>query len=205
MKPCKYKTAKMGDIGGDLVMGAVVLIGGYFIYNKLFGNPGPSVPTGTSPVSGQTIPLNTDPTNANTASVAKEDAALWVTNYENTRGVKDPFGAGPYNANAAASTMDFDTLSALAGKINDAGPGFWSGLTKSGGDWSVVFGILQQYCTNQVDVSNLSIVFNQLYGQDIINWMDDPNNMGNGAIHAGVSNMEGIQKIIQYALSLPPQ
>lgn len=205
MKSCKYESAKIGDLGGDLVMGAVVLIGGYFLYQKLFGDGGPEVPKTTSTWSGSQIPVSTDPTSANTASAGKENAVDWIANYLQTRGVTDPLGAGPFTANPDASTMDYDTLTALAAKINDAGAPWYSGLTKSGGDWSAVYNVIQQYCTNQVDVSNLAVAFQEIYGQDLLNWMYTPDNMANGAIHAGISNVEGVQKIIQYALALPPQ
>ncbi len=196
----------MGDIAEDLIFGGVLLIGGYFVWNKIFGSSGGgSVPTTTSTWSGSQVPVSTSTTNPQAPSAAKENAADYIANYLTTRGINDPFGAGPYNANPDASTMTFDQLSSLAGAIHDAGPGTFFWLTSITGNWNTMFTLIQQNCTNQVDVSNLSIVFQQLYGQDLLSWMYTDSNLGNASINAGVSNIEGLQKLIQYVLQLPPQ
>lgn len=199
------ESRKVTGIESDVVFGTVLLIGGYFVWQKIFGSTDPGVPKTTSTWSGTQIPVSTSTTNTNTPSAAKENAVDFIANYLNTRGVNDPFGAGPYTANPDASNLTFDQLSSIAGAIHDAGPGTFFWLTSITGDWTKMMAQIQQYCSTQIDVSNLSIVFQQLYGQDMLTWMYDVPNLGNPAINGGISNVEGLQKIIQYVLALPPQ
>lgn len=53
---------KVGDIAGDLIMGAVVLVGGYFLFTKLFGG-------------GSGTTANNNLTTANTTATAAGDIA----------------------------------------------------------------------------------------------------------------------------------
>lgn len=199
------KRGKVTGIESDVVFGAVLLIGGYFVWQKIFGSDDANVPKAPSPFTGAQIPITTSVTNTNTASVNKENAVTYVQNYIAARGPNDPFGAGPYTANPDASNLTFDQLTSIAGAIHDAGPGTFFWLTGITGNWTQMLAQIQQYCTSQIDVSNLGIVFQQLYGQDMLTWMSDVENLLNGAINGGVSNVEGLQKIIQYVLALPPQ
>lgn len=197
---------KVSGIESDVVFGAVLLVGGYFLYNKIFGSDSDTnVPKATSPYSGAQIPIATSVTNTNSASVNKENAVTYVQNYMASRGANDPFGAGPYTNNPDASNLTFDQLSSIAGAIHDAGSGTFFWLTGITGNWQTMLAQIQQYCTSQIDVSNLGIVFQQLYGQDMLTWMSDVTNLLNGSINGGVSNVEGLQQIIKYVLALPPQ
>lgn len=196
-----------GDIGPiiDIALIAGLAFAAYKIYS-LFGGGGDSnVPKGPSPFDPtKQIPITTQP-NGNTPSIAKETALQWVDNYLLTRGVNDPFSPGLYNTNPDASTIDYNTLVSLAGQINDMKPGFWGQLMKNGLDGNALYQLIQQNCRNQIDVSNLAIVFQQLYGQDLLTWLWTPDTMANGYVSFGFSDIEWMQKIIQYALSLPAQ
>lgn len=199
-----------GDIGPiiDVALIAGLAFAAYKVWNLFggFGSDGPSnVPTAPAPNDPtKKIPIATQP-NSNTDSVAKQNAVTSVDAYLLSRDQTDPFGPALYNANADASTLDYNTLVTIAGQINDMKPGFWGQLTKSGMDGYSLYLLIQQYLPTQTDVSNLAIVFQQLYGTDLLTWLWQTDALGNGFVSNGFSDLEWMLKIINYARALPVQ
>lgn len=92
-----------------------------------------------------------------------QNAAVWNNHYLDNMGTNDPFGTGLYPQHADASNLDYPTLVSIARAVRSAmGTGFL-GLKISDGNESQ-FEAAFAPCQSQTDVSNVAIVYAQLYG-----------------------------------------
>lgn len=80
-----------------------------------------------------------------------------------------PFSPALYNNNQDASTLDYGTLQDMATKIYNSGSSLPNWL---GGGADGQAGLAQfKKCNNKVDVSNLVVVFEQMYGKDLYDFI----------------------------------
>lgn len=107
-----------------------------------------------------------------------------------------PFGQALYTNNPDASTLDYSTLKTMADNINSA-VSILPDFIKAPDGAAMLAQI--KMCNNQIDVSNLVVVFSQLHGDDLYDYM---------VKHLANSNGENIitmQQIISYVQKLPIQ
>lgn len=171
-KKIDFNTAK-----GAVMLGAVVVIIIVIVFfgkdlvqgvEKLFGSIG----------SGLGITTPQAVTDANAANIK---ANLSSAN------PSSPFSPAMYNNNPDASTLDYATLSNMAGQIYESG-GIFSASGSSG------LAAIKQ-CNNQIDVSNLSIVFQQLYNLDLYDYM--------ASQYQSNTNVLALNQILSFVSNLP--
>lgn len=103
-----------------------------------------------------------------------------------------PFSPQMYNNNPDASTLDYATLKSMADSIAGSVSVLPNFLSPA--DAQVGLAAIKQ-CNNQVDVSNLVVVFQQLYGKDLYDYMSKNYSSNSGVI--------GMQQIINFVNALP--
>jgi hypothetical protein len=103
-----------------------------------------------------------------------------------------PFNPALYNNNPDASTLTFAQLQNMAGLINTAVSILPNWLSAPNG--AQCLAAIKQ-CNNQVDVSNLAIVFGQLTNDDLYDFL--ATNLTNDV------NIEVMQQIVTFVTALP--
>jgi hypothetical protein len=171
----KMNEKQAKSLGIILLVVAIIFVGGYLIiqtygslsnfFSSIFGKIGLGAPDAE--------------TTSATATVASSDMQSSNPN--------SPFSPNLYNNNPDASTLDFATLQSLCTQIYNS-VGFFSNTPDS------ALAAIRN-CQNQIDVSNLSIQFNNQYSRDLYDYMS-----GNFTNTQGVEIMA---QIITYVKNLP--
>lgn len=103
-----------------------------------------------------------------------------------------PFSPQLYNNNQDASTLDYSTLKDMADRIYGSVSALPNWLSPA--DAQTGLSVIKQ-CNNKVDVSNLVVVFQQVYNKDLYDYMSANYTSGSGVI--------GMQQIINFVNALP--
>lgn len=124
-----------------------------------------------------------------------DDADLSSTN------PNSPFNPAMYNDNPGASTLDYSVLQSMAKNIKSAVP-FILPNFMSPPDGTQMFAQFKM-CNNQIDVSNLAVVFQQMYDQDLYTFVSQ--NLQSWIGIADSINVQLLAQIISFVKQLPPQ
>jgi hypothetical protein len=103
-----------------------------------------------------------------------------------------PWSPQLYQNNPDASTLDYQTLVNMADSIYGSRSALWTWLVDS--DASLGFTQIKM-CNNKIDVSNLVVVFQQEYQQDLLTFME--------MNYTSAPNEVILQQIITFVNNLP--
>lgn len=115
-----------------------------------------------------------------------------------------PWNPDLYNNNQSASNLDYSTLKASALLVYDSlGTSIFGAAITHGDASKVAMGIFS--CQTKVDVSNLSIVYKQEHGNDLLSDMiTGPDNINNDyPAGNGQDNLEVLYNILKSVDALP--
>lgn len=103
-----------------------------------------------------------------------------------------PFSPALYNNNQDASTLEYATLQDMANKIYNSVSALPNWISPP----DAQMGLSQfKKCNNKVDVSNLTVVFEQMYNKDLYDYISANYTSGGSVI--------ALQQILSFVNSLP--
>lgn len=134
------------------------------------------------------------------ANVSDEN---FIGDYVANRNSSSPFAPDLYTNNPDSSTMTFDQLVAVCKQITDASVGaFDRFFGKINGDEDAMVNAFKNNCQNQVDVSNLGIVFKQVNGVDLLNYLSGKGD-GYGTGFVTLDNANATANLLKWISNLP--
>lgn len=161
----------MGDIGMDLILVGIVGVIGYGLYQKFFAPSPAEKQQQQAQAQAQAQALQSNTTTSTSSSA---------------------WSPALYNANPDASTLDYPTLQSIAKSIYDSVSSLPNWMVSPSS--SQALAAIKQ-AQNQVDVSNLVIVFQQLYNEDLYDYM--------ARNYTSDVNIQGLNQITNFVNSLP--
>lgn len=147
-----------------------------------------------------------DSMGGNQATPTYQTAALWNNKYLDSMGKNDPFGTGLYPQHATQSNLDYATLVKIARDVRSSFGTAFLGVKFTDGNESQ-FESAFSPCETQTDVSNVAVVYSELYNSSkmmydavrdpgtCVNIADDNDN--------GVISAVALQSFIQKVNKLP--
>jgi hypothetical protein len=181
---------KMGSTA-DYIIPLVVLgaigLGGYYVYQKLFGSsPGPALPgpAASSPV-GQSV------------QTAFTGLAAYLKARETAGAASDCFTSYLYKADPSNASIDQATAQALYANIHAAAGGWFTH-----GNFQGILEDFQAVVGNQTDISFVALMFEQQDGKDMLNYILNTSTFGNNSNPDG-NNYALVWAFVQWAISLP--
>lgn len=133
------------------------------------------------------------------------DSAEYIGNYQHSRNSSGPFSPSLYTNNPDASTMTFAQLVDVCNQITSASVGTLARLFgKVDGDEDQMVNAFKNNCQNQIDVSNLSIVFKQETGVDLLDYIGGTGD-GFGTGFISLANIDKTADLLKWISNLPIQ